>query len=136
MDTLFGTNLPVSSSRRLRNLELTQQLKFVSCKVDIIEYQEISVGSGELITKSWVWEVLASIGRGRKLRLAFIRSMSLNQLASYPRMVNGTSKNEKDARQVLHQIGVADLIAMPMKWLFWFKFSRHMVLIELQKFTL
>jgi hypothetical protein len=40
--------------------------------------------------------------------------MSLNQLASDPRTVNGTSKNENDARQVLHQIGVEGLIAMPM----------------------
>jgi len=43
-----------------------------------------------------------------------IRSMSLNQTASDPRTINGTAKEENEARAALKYVSVAGLIAQPM----------------------
>lgn len=47
-------------------------------------------------------------------QLAVIRSMSFNQTAHDPRMINGTAKVESEARVALKDVGVAGLIAQPM----------------------
>ena len=47
-------------------------------------------------------------------QLAVIRSMSLNQTASDPRINNGTAKVEDKARAALKDVGVAGHIAQPM----------------------
>ena len=47
-------------------------------------------------------------------QLAVIRSMSLNQMASDPRTINGTAKVEAQARTTLKDVGVAGLIAQPV----------------------
>ena len=88
------------------------------CEADIREHQETFDRSGVLIQNKRGTLVpnplLAVVDNLERRQLAIIRSMSLNQLASDPRTVNGTSKNENDVRQILHQIGVEGLIAMPM----------------------
>ena len=47
-------------------------------------------------------------------QLAVIRSMSFNQTAHDPRMINGTAKVESEVRAALKDVGVAGLIAQPM----------------------
>ena len=90
----------------------------VRCEADIREHQETLGRSGVLIQNKRGTLVpnplLAVVDNLERRQLAIIYSTSLNQLASDPRTVNGTSKNENDARKVLHQIGMEDLIAMPM----------------------
>ena len=44
-------------------------------------------------------------------QLAVIRSMSLNQTAHDPRLINGTAKVESEARAALKDVGVTGLIA-------------------------
>ena len=101
-----------------RDLDLILLAKVVRCEADIREHQETLDRSGVLIQNKRGTLVpnplLAVVDNLERRQLAIIRSMSLNQLASDPRTVNGTSKNENDVRQVLHQIGVEGLIAMPM----------------------
>ena len=45
--------------------------------------------------------------------LAVIKSMSLNQTASGPRIINGSAKVEDEARAALRDVGVEGLIAQP-----------------------
>ena len=47
-------------------------------------------------------------------QLAVIRSMSLNQTASDPRILNGIAKVDSKARAALKDVGVAGLIAQPL----------------------
>ena len=47
-------------------------------------------------------------------QLAVIRSMSFNQTAHDPLMINGTAKVESEVRAALKDVGVAGLIAQPM----------------------
>jgi hypothetical protein len=60
--------------------------------------------------------LLAVVDNLERRLLAVIRSMSLNQLASDPRTINGTAKNETHARGLLYDIGVEGLIAMPAQY--------------------
>ena len=46
-------------------------------------------------------------------QLAGIRSISLNQTAHDPRMINGTAKVESEAGAALKEVGVAGLLAQP-----------------------
>ena len=48
-------------------------------------------------------------------QLAVIRSMSLNQTVREPRTITGTDKEESEERTTLKDIGVAGLIAQPIK---------------------
>ena len=90
----------------------------VRCEADIREHQESLDRSGVLIHYKHgtlvPYPLLAVVDNLERRQVVIIRSMSLNQLARDPRTVKDTSNIENDARQVLHQIGVEGLIAMPM----------------------
>ena len=51
----------------------------------------------------------------QRQQMAIIRSMSLNQTASDPRVLNETGKKEAAAKNVIKSFGVESLIAMPSK---------------------
>ena len=86
-------------------------------EADIREHQSTLGRSGVLISNKRGTLIpnplLAVVDNLERRQLAVIRSMSLNQLASDPRTINGTAKNETQARGLLHDIGVEGLIAMP-----------------------
>ena len=100
-----------------RDLDLILLSKVVRMEGDIREHQDTLDRSGVLIQNKRGTLVpnplINVIDTLERRKMAVIRSMSLNQMASDPRTVNGTSKNENNARDVLHQIGVEGLIAMP-----------------------
>ena len=89
----------------------------VRCEAEIREHQSTLDRSGVLIQNKRGTLVpnplLAVVNKLVRRQLAIIRSMSLNQLASDPRTINGSAKNETQARTLLHDIGVEGLIAMP-----------------------
>ena len=57
--------------------------------------------------------LLSVINTLERHHLAVIRSMSLNQTASDPRTINGSTKVESEARAALRNIGVEGLMAQP-----------------------
>jgi len=57
--------------------------------------------------------LLSVIDTLERRQLAVIRSMSLNQMASDPRTINGSAKVEGEARAALRDVGVEGLIAQP-----------------------
>jgi hypothetical protein len=50
----------------------------------------------------------------KRRQLTVIRSISLNQMASDPRTINGSAKVEGEARAALRDVGVEGLIATPV----------------------
>ena len=56
---------------------------------------------------------LSVIDTLERRQLAVIRSMSLNQIASDPRTINGSAKVEGEVRAALRDVGVEGLIAQP-----------------------
>ena len=56
---------------------------------------------------------LPVIDTPERRQLAIIRSMSINQTASDPRMINGSAKVEVEARAALRDVRVERLIAQP-----------------------
>jgi len=57
--------------------------------------------------------LLSIIDTLERQQLVVIRSMSLNQMASDPRTINGSAKVEGEARAALRDVGVEGLIAQP-----------------------
>ena len=57
--------------------------------------------------------LLSVIDTLERRQLAVIRSMSINQTASDPRMINGSAKVEVEARAALRDVRVERLIAQP-----------------------
>ena len=98
-------------------MDLILLAKVVRMEADIREHQSTLDRSGVLISNKRGTLIpnplLAVVDNLERRQLAVIRSMSLNQLASDPRTINGTAKNETQARGLLHDIGVEGLIAMP-----------------------
>ena len=100
-----------------RDMDLILLAKVVRMEADIREHQSTLDRSGVLISNKRGTLIpnplLAVVDNLERRQLAVIRSMSLNQLSSDPRTINGTAKNETQARGLLHDIGVEGLIAMP-----------------------
>ena len=100
-----------------RDMDLILLAKVVRMEADIREHQTTLDRSGVLISNKRGTLIpnplLAVVDNLERRQLAVIRSMSLNQLSSDPRTINGTAKNETQARGLLHDIGVEGLIAMP-----------------------
>jgi len=100
-----------------RDLDLILLAKIVRMEADIREHQETLDDAGVLIQNKRGTLIpnplLAVVDTLERRQLAVIRSMSLNQLASDPRTVNGSVKNETNAKSTISQLGVEGLIAMP-----------------------
>ena len=100
-----------------RDMNLILLAKVVRMEADIREHQSTLDRSGVLIQNKRGTLIpnplLAVVDNLERRQLAVIRSMSLNQLSSDPRTLNGSAKNENQARELLHDLGVEGLIAMP-----------------------
>jgi hypothetical protein len=101
-----------------REMDLILLAKVVRMEADIRQHQETLDRSGVLIQNKRgtlvVNPLLAVIDTLERRQLSVIRSMSLNQLASDPRTVNGAAKNEMQAREVIRDVGIEGLIARPL----------------------
>lgn len=99
-----------------RDMDLLLLAKVVRMEADIRQHQETLDRSGVLIQNKRGTLVanplLAVIDTLERRQMAVIRSMSLNQMSSDPRTVNGAAKATVDARKVLQSFD-DDLIAMP-----------------------
>lgn len=100
-----------------RDMDLILLAKVVRMEADIRKHQDTLDRSGVLIQNkrgTFIPNPLISvIDTLERRQLAVIRSMSLNQMASDPRTVNGTAKNLNDSRMVMNFLAGDDLIAVP-----------------------
>lgn len=100
-----------------REFDLVLLAKIVMLEADIRGYQLELNKSGAVIENQRGTPIenplLRVIDTLQRQQLSIIRSMSLNQQASDPRVLNNSRKNEEKAKQVLEKYGVDSLIAMP-----------------------
>jgi hypothetical protein len=98
-------------------MDLILLAKVVRMEADIRRHQETLDRSGVLIQNKRGTLVpnplIAVIDTLERRQLAVIRSMSLNQMASDPRTINGAAKASGQARTVMDFLEGSDLIAMP-----------------------
>ena len=102
-----------------RDMDLLLLAKVVRMEADIRKHQETLDRSGVLIQNKRGTLVanplLAVIDTLERRQMAVIRSMSLNQMASDPRTVNGAAKNTNEARNASAYFESTGLIAMPAR---------------------
>ena len=100
-----------------RDMDLLLLAKVVRMEADIRKHQETLDRSGVLIQNKRGTLVpnplIAVIDTLERRQLAVIRSMSLNQMASDPRTINGAAKQQSTARGFIDELDGSDLIAMP-----------------------
>lgn len=98
-------------------MDLILLAKVVRMEADIRKHQDTLDRSGVLIQNkrgTFVPNPLISvIDTLERRQLAVIRSMSLNQLSSDPRTINGAAKNASQSKTVIDFLSGDDLIAMP-----------------------
>jgi hypothetical protein len=91
--------------------------KVVRMEADIRKHQETLDRSGVLIQNKRGTLIpnplISVIDTLERRQMAVIRSMSLNQMASDPRTVNGYARATIDAGKTLGSFNDNDLIAMP-----------------------
>lgn len=99
-----------------RDMDLLLLAKVVRMEADIRKHQKTLDKSGVLIQNKRGTLVanplLSVIDTLERRQMAVIRSMSLNQMASDPRTINGAARATVDARNTLQSFE-DDLIAMP-----------------------
>lgn len=100
-----------------REMDLLLLAKVVRMEADIRKHQDTLDRSGVLIQNKRGTLVpnplIAVIDTLERRQLAVIRSMSLNQMASDPRTINGAAKQQDAARGVMDYLDGSDLIATP-----------------------
>jgi len=100
-----------------RDMDLLLLAKVVRMEADIRKHQETLDRSGVLIQNKRgtliANPLLSVIDTLERRQMAVIRSMSLNQMASDPRTINGAARSAVDAKRTLQSFSDDDLIAMP-----------------------
>jgi hypothetical protein len=100
-----------------RDMDLLLLAKVVRMEADIRKHQETLDRSGVLIQNKRGTLIpnplISVIDTLERRQMAVIRSMSLNQMASDPRTVNGYARATIDAGKTLGSFNDNDLIAMP-----------------------
>ena len=100
-----------------RDMDLILLAKVVRMEADIRKHQDTLDRSGVLIQNKRGTLVpnplIAVVDTLERRQLAVIRSMSLNQMASDPRTINGAAKQQSTARGFIDELDGSDLIAMP-----------------------
>lgn len=100
-----------------RDMDLLLLAKIVRMEADIRKHQETLDRSGVLIQNKRGTLVpnplIAVIDTLERRQLAVIRSMSLNQMGSDPRTINGAAKQVSGARNAMDFFAGDDLISMP-----------------------
>jgi hypothetical protein len=101
-----------------RDLDLILLSKVVRMEADIRAHQQTLDRSGVIIQNKRGTLVtnplLAVIDTLERRQLAVIRSMSLNQQHADPRTINASAKAQDSARNVIKDVGIEGLIAMPL----------------------
>jgi hypothetical protein len=101
-----------------RDLDLILLAKVVRMEADIREQQRVLDADGMTVENKRgtmvVNPLVAVIDTLERRQLAVIRSMSLNQQHSDPRTINAAAKTGTKARNVVKEVGVEGLIAMPL----------------------
>ena len=101
-----------------RDMDLILLAKIVRMEADIRTAQAELDTVGIMVEKKRGTQIpnpmISVINTLERRQLVVIRSMSLNETASYSRTLNGTAKVEAQARTALNDVGVAGLIAQPM----------------------
>ena len=102
-----------------RDMDLILLAKVVRIEADIRKYQVSLDRSGPLIKnkRDTLIEnpLLRVIDTLQRQQLAIIRSMSLNQTASDPRVMDAQARTENEARETMQKYGIESLIASPMR---------------------
>ena len=100
-----------------RDMDLLLLAKVVRMESDIRKHQATLDKSGVLIQNKRgtliANPLLAVIDTLERRQMAVIRSMSLNQMHSDPRTINGSASRRVDANNTMQSFGDDDLIAMP-----------------------
>ena len=101
-----------------RDMDLILLAKIVKMEADIRAAQIELDAMGMMIENKRGTPIpnplLSVLDTLERRQLAVIRSMSLNQMASDPRTINGSAKVEGEARAALRDVGVEGLIAQPV----------------------
>lgn len=102
-----------------RDMDLLLLAKVVRMEADIRKHQETLDRSGVLIQNKRGTLVanplLAVIDTLERRQMAVIRSMSLNQMASDPRTINGAAKAAGQSANIFEAMAGDGLIAMPTR---------------------
>jgi len=102
-----------------RDMDLLLLAKVVRMEADIRKHQETLDRSGVLIQNKRGTLVanplLAVIDTLERRQMAVIRSMSLNQMASDPRTINGAAKAAGQSANIYEAMAGDGLIAMPTR---------------------
>ena len=102
-----------------RDMDLILLAKVVRIEADLRKYQVSLDRSGPLIKnkRDTLIEnpLLRVIDTLQRQQLAIIRSMSLNQTASDPRVMDAQARTENEARETMKKYGIESLIASPMR---------------------
>ena len=118
LNTQFGASSPARAREDWRDLDLLLLAKVVRMEADIRQHQETLDRSGVLIQNKRGTLVanplLSVVDTLERRQLAVIRSMSLNQLASDPRTINGAAQAETQSRNLMEAFKGQGLIAMPV----------------------
>lgn len=116
--TIWGQFTRARAREDWRDLDLLLLAKVVRMEADIRQHQETLDRSGVLIQNKRGTLVanplLSVVDTLERRQLAVIRSMSLNQLASDPRTINGAAQAESQSRNLMETFKNQGLIAMPV----------------------
>lgn len=116
--TIWGQFTRARAREDWRDLDLILLAKVVRMEADIRQHQDTLDRSGVLIQNKRGTLVanplLSVVDTLERRQLAVIRSMSLNQLASDPRTINGAAQTQSQSRNLMEDFRGQGLIAMPM----------------------
>ena len=115
--TIWGQFTRARAREDWRDMDLLLLAKVVRMEADIREYQSQVEMQGTIVENQRGTQIpnplLAIIDTVERRQLAVIRSMSLNQQASDPRTLNGSAKNQSNARAAINDASEGGLLAMP-----------------------
>lgn len=101
-----------------RDFDLVLLAKVVRLEADLRRYQSMLDATGPLVKNKRDTPIenplLRVIDTAQRQQLAIIRSMSLNSTGQDPRTLNNSAANEVEARNVVKEVGVESLLAMPI----------------------
>jgi len=115
--TLWNQFTKTRAASDWRDFDLVLLAKIVKLEANMRRHQAMIDKSGPLINNKRGTLVenplLRVVDTLQRQQLALIRSMSLNQTDSDPRTLNAAGKKQQETSQMMHNIGLDSLIAMP-----------------------
>jgi hypothetical protein len=114
---LWGQFTKTRAAADWRDFDLVLLAKIVKLEANMRRHQAMIDKSGPLITNKRGTLVenplLRVVDTLQRQQLALIRSMSLNQTESDPRTLNAAGKRQQETAQMIQDVGLDSLIAMP-----------------------